>query len=368
MGRPRLAVLTRDYGNRRRHEYANLEFFKPHIPSIYTPAFTLEEMIRRRKVRYLPNRLVLQYKEHESQVEITARNLHTEEIEHFQARKVLLAAGAFNTAKIVLQSRGDHETRLPLLDNAISYVPLLNWRLIGCPLERSALSIAQLNLVYRGPLEPESIQATYYGITGPLRSDLLCDFPLALQGNLAAARYLIPAIGIMQVFYPDKPNRNNGIRLTPEGGLQISYQPKRLGRLERHMIRVFRRIGQWSAPFLCKYPVPGNSYHYAGCLPMQSSPGPYQTDASGLLWGTRRVHVVDSANFTVLPSKNLTFTVMENIKGYQANQDHSARSDLSALVACDRRLMPLICKAVQGGALGRRNDSKPENSSCDPCI
>jgi len=312
MGRPRLAVLTRDHGKRLRHDYANLEFFKPRIPSIYNPAFTLEEMIAGRKVSYLSGRLVLHYREHEAHVEITARNLHTGEMERFLGRKVLLAAGAINTAKIVLQSRADCETRLPLLDNAISYVPLLNWKLIGCPLERTALSIAQLNLVYRGPLEPDPVQATYYGITGPLRSDVLWDFPFALQGNLAAARYVMPAVGIMQLFYPDRPEGHNFISLTPEGRLQIRYQPKRLGRLERHLIRVFRRIGQWSAPSLCRYPAPGNSYHYAGCLPMQTSPGPCQTDSCGLLWGTRRVHVVDSANFTVLPAKNLTFTVMAN--------------------------------------------------------
>ena len=44
---------------------------------------------------------------------------------------------------------------------------------------------------------------------------------------------------------------------------------------------------------------------------------------------------------------------VENIKGYRANRDHPARSDLSGLAACGGSLMPLICKAVQSRALGR---------------
>ena len=44
---------------------------------------------------------------------------------------------------------------------------------------------------------------------------------------------------------------------------------------------------------------------------------------------------------------------VENIRGYRANQDHPARSDLRSLVACEGSLRPLICKAVQNASLGR---------------
>jgi len=44
---------------------------------------------------------------------------------------------------------------------------------------------------------------------------------------------------------------------------------------------------------------------------------------------------------------------MENVRGYRANRDRPAKSDLSSLVACEGRLRPLICKAVENAALGR---------------
>ena len=53
--------------------------------------------------------------------------------------------------------------------------------------------------------------------------------------------------------------------------------------------------------------------HYAGTLPMRLRPeAKYETDSGGLLFGSRRVHVVDAALFPRLPSKNLTFTIMAN--------------------------------------------------------
>jgi len=46
---------------------------------------------------------------------------------------------------------------------------------------------------------------------------------------------------------------------------------------------------------------------------MKAEPGSkYVTSVNGLLSGTKHVYVVDGANFTSLPSKNHTFTIMAN--------------------------------------------------------
>jgi choline dehydrogenase-like flavoprotein len=92
----------------------------------------------------------------------------------------------------------------------------------------------------------------------------------------------------------------------------VTYEARPRGRIERKLIAACRRIGYLSAASLCKYPSAGNSFHYAGCLPMVASPGPLQTDAAGRLGGSSRVHVADAACFPTLPSKNLTFTIMAN--------------------------------------------------------
>jgi choline dehydrogenase-like flavoprotein len=313
LGRPRLAVLTRSHAGRPAYGYEALEFFRAANPSVYTPAITLQEMIARGEIAYAPGVLVERYGEEPDGVRVVARALPGGGRRDFTARRLILAAGALGTAKIALASNDDHASRLPLLDNAVSYLPLIDPRRIGAALEKEFFPAAMLNAVYDGPGWPEPVQMTLYGAAGTLRSDFLFDFPLPARDAIAAAKYLTPALVIAQLFYPDAPAPANYLRLTPAGALEIGYEGKKLGALEPRILRLFRRLGYFGLAQLCKYLAPGSSFHYAGPLPMRLAPrGRYETDRSGRLTGTRCVYVADAANFPTLPSKNHSFTMMAN--------------------------------------------------------
>jgi choline dehydrogenase-like flavoprotein len=313
VGRPRLAVLTREHDGRAAYGYDALEFFRPNDGAVYTPAFTLKQMIERGEIAYRPGVLVERYREDGDGIVVTARELASGETLEFSAGRLILAAGALNTAKIVLKSNDDCAAKLPLLDNAVSYVPLIDPTRVGAALEREFYAAAMLNAIYSGPLYPSPIQMTLYGVAGVLRSDFLFDFPLSARGAIAAAKYLTPALIVAQLFYPDRPTPANYLRLTPAGELELAYEPKRLGALEAHLLKLFRRLGYFGAARLCKFLAPGSSFHYAGALPMKAAPsGRYETGTNGRLAGTRGVYVADAANFSALPSKNHTFTMMAN--------------------------------------------------------
>jgi choline dehydrogenase-like flavoprotein len=313
LGRPRLAVLTQEHDGRPPYRYEALEFFQPGNPAVYTPAYTLDELVQRQEISYEPGLLVERYSESGTAVTVIARECMSGARRTFTCRRLILAAGALNTAKIVLQSNDDHATRLPLLDNQVSYIPLLDALRIGAALEKEIYPGAVLNAVYSGDLSPNVIQMTLYGMAGTLRSDYLFDFPLSARGNIVAAKYLTPAMTIAQLFYPDAPTPTNYLRLSEDGQLELRYLSKRSGALEGHLLQLFRHMGYLGSKRLCKYLTPGNSFHYAGALPMTALPhGPYQTDRDGLLAGTQGVYVADAANFCALTSKNHTFTIMAN--------------------------------------------------------
>jgi choline dehydrogenase-like flavoprotein len=313
IGRPRLAVLTRDHDGRLAYRYEALEFFRPNNPAVYTPAYTLDEMVRRGEIAYQGGVLVERYVQTDEGITVMARDRNGGGARTFACRRLILAAGTLNTAKLVLRSNDDHVATLPLLDNNVSYIPLLDpWR-IGAPLEKEIYPAAMLNGVYEGEECPTTIQMTLYGVAGTLRSDYLFDFPLSVRGNIAAAKYLTPALVLLQVFYPDAPTATNSIRLSPSGALELRYTSKPRGAIEARLLRLFRTLGYLGSMRLCRYLTPGNSFHYAGALPMKAVPtSRYQTDRWGRLSGTRGVYVADAANFSALPSKNHSFTMMAN--------------------------------------------------------
>lgn len=313
IGRPRVALLTKGLNERPPYDYYGLEFFKPNGPAIYNSSHTLQDLKKQSNIHYRSGFLVQNFDETPEGVKVFAKRIKKNAIEEFVGRKLVLAAGTISTSKIVLYSNNDYITRLPLLDNAVSYIPFLVPRFIGVPQENRFFSGVQLNVIYCKHGDDTPIQGSFYGVMGLLRSDLLLDLPLSIKGNLIAAKYLTPALGVLYLLYPDYPDPNNYLRLTSSGELELRYQRKSLGQIERDFISAFWRLGYFSLPSLCKYPAPGNSFHYAGSLPMTTHPhGKYVTSVNGLLSGTKHVYVADGSNFCSLPSKNHTFTIMAN--------------------------------------------------------
>jgi choline dehydrogenase-like flavoprotein len=313
IGRPRLAVLTREHDGRPPYRYEALEFFRPGDPAVYTPLYTLDEMIRRGEIDYRPGLLVERYAEGGAGITVTARECAGGRLRTFACKRLILAAGTLGSAKIALRSNEDYSTALPLLDPNLSYIPLVDPARVGGALDKRVYSAAMLNAVYAGDRYPRPVQMTLYGVVGTLRSDYLFDFPLSVRGNLAAARYLTPALVLIQLSYPDAPAPGNRLRLALDGRLELRYADKPAGALEAPLLALFRRIGYLGAPALCRRLTPGNSYRYAGTLPMTATPTErYQTDRNGLLCGTRGVYVADAATLSPLPSKNHSFTMMAN--------------------------------------------------------
>jgi len=313
IGLPRLAVLTRDHDGRRAYRYDTLECFRPNDPAVYTPTYTLDELVRRGEILYERGVLVERYTESSAGISVLARSCATGERRTFHCRRLILAAGALNTAKIVLRSNDDHVTRLPLLDSNRSSIPLVDPWGIGGALDRSVYSAAMLRAVYAGEHGPGLTHMAVYASVGTLCSDYLFDFPFSARGNIAAAKYLTPALLLVQLSYPDAPTLTNHVRLLPDDRLELRYTSKPASPLESHVLGLFRELGYLGALGLCRRLTPGNSCRYAGALPMTTTPvGPYQTDRDGLLSRTHGVYVADAANFTVLPSNSHSFTMMAN--------------------------------------------------------
>ncbi len=312
-GYARLAVLSKPLGDRHGHEYCGDEFFVPNIPSIYHPGYTLRRIIERGNVQYLKGYLVKEFEEGNDLVHVRAVNLAKNSGETFVAKRLILAAGAINTAKIVLQSRKDYSSRLPLLDNPVAFLPLVSLRDLGAAVHPEVYHGGQLNVLYKGKASTEPILTTFYALDGPMRADFFTEYPLTLKGRLHALKYVTPAIAMAQVFYPADPQLENHVQLMSPEQLVLRHGTPRRAGIEKQLAGLFRKTGFLTVSNLARSPVPGSSIHYAGMCPMRQVPSePWECDRYGKLNGWNHVFVADGACFPRLPAKNLSLTIMAN--------------------------------------------------------
>jgi choline dehydrogenase-like flavoprotein len=311
VGRQRLAILSRPHRGRLPYRAFGQDFFYGPIEGIYSALFTIQELVRGGALQYQPGVMVTAFNETADGVVVTAAEVRTGEERVFRAARLVLAAGAINTARVVLQSHQDRTTSLPLLDNPISFIPCIDFLSIGAALDPHAYIGAELLMLFPGASPNRPLQASLYGLMGPLRTDLLREFPLSMRDNLSACRFLVPALLMLQVFYPDEPCPQSRLRLSADRQLEIVREGRLVENRDKQICAVLRRLGYFAVPQLCVHPAPGSSIHYAGTLPMTLNPsGPYQTDAWGRLGASTRVYVADASVFPSLPAKNHTLTLM----------------------------------------------------------
>lgn len=318
-GRPRLAVLTEDFEERKaQKKYDNLHFFEPNLSHVYTPRYTLEKLKKSRLFTYQPGIIVYEFHESDDDnVTVIGRDIETNQKCEYSAKKLVLAAGAVNSARIVLQSYHDYEARQPILDNPIVQVPIIDILSLGKVTDPLSHGFAQMSILLNNKSTNTLVQGGCYTFSSILNSEVLFDFPLPFNRALMAGKLILPAFMIATFFHEDLPSRENFLQLKPDGKISIRWgKTSPSTKEEENFISVIRRHGFLSGTGLIKRPEPGNGIHYAGTIPYEKSPAgeiaKYRTAFDGRLLGTRNVYIADSASFPSLVAKHYSYTVMAN--------------------------------------------------------
>ncbi len=312
LGRPRVAALSVPHDGRPAVDYSNTEFWQDQ-PYLYTPAITLKKLIAAGQLDYRPGILAHAWTETPGGVTVHGTELATGAAVEIAGRALLLAAGAIGTSKLVLRSAGDTETRLPLLENPAVQIPFVLPGSLGRALDAHCFGLTQLNLIWQAAAYGCTAQGSILEITSPMRAEFFGRFPLSARANLALVKQMLPAMLVMQLFFPAAIQPPARLSLQPNGRLRIEGHPnavelRKLGGL----LAALRSLGLWTHPILIQRPVTGHAIHYAGTLPMRAAPGRYECGPDGRLAGAARIYVADSAGFTDLPAKNMSFGMMCN--------------------------------------------------------
>jgi len=322
VGKDPMAVLTAPGGERGATSYTDMEFWTDHAKAVYRPWMTLDALRAGPHFRYEGGLHVMTVAESEHRVHVTARPMAGGEDVRFAARRVVLAAGALGTARIVLRSRLADGT-LPLLSNAYAVSACLHLRMLGRTLERERTSLGQLEMFH----DPRgnglgTRMVSLYTYRSLLLFKLVKEAPLAMADALPILRALSPALILATHNHPDHAAPGKHCRLVPDAesatgdALEVAWSPAP-GEVEQNAASekaIAWGLGRLGAPVIrTQHMPPGSTVHYAGTLPFaEGAVVRGRLDPAGRLGGTERVFVADGSGFRYLPANGHTFTLMAN--------------------------------------------------------
>jgi choline dehydrogenase-like flavoprotein len=315
-GHPWLAACTRPVGERGPLRYRDMEFWADPERAIYRPAFTVEELRRRPGFTHLGGFIATTFAEDAQGVVLTLQEAGGGE-RQLRARALVLAAGTFGTARIVLESLRAEGVARPLVSNPYTYYPCLLPGRIGQRTRDRRHSLTQFSLLFAAG-DGRTVSAQFYSYRSLLAFKLMKELPLPMPVARTVVQAMMPPMVIVGVHHADRPHAGKSLRLVRDARgtrLRIDYAPapgEEAARRddEKRLLRLLRRIGVFSLRRLD--PGDGASIHYGGPFPMSRRVDPFTTAPDGVLRGTRRVVIADGAAFPDLPAKGLTFTLMAN--------------------------------------------------------
>ena len=344
LGPSQLAALTRPLDrtlggpevDRSAHAYRDMDFWSDHGRSVYRPTWSLRNLLPHARFTYLTGRQASQFRRLEDgRIRVSCRSAGNDGPSEFFARRLLLAGGAVNSARLVANSLDGHEFEFPLLCNPNRWVACVNWNMLGRPARDRRHSLSQLTALM--PVEgpgSDFLVAHVYSYRSLLLFRLLAETSLPSFIALPALRLLLTSLTLVNVQWPG--DLDAGIRLKfdrPDGddrfrpGLlhALSRTRPSQDRLEdrslRKLLAAFFRLGV--VPMKQARPLPGASIHYAGTLPRSHTFSRFGCRPNGELWGCPGAWSADSAGWNWLPAKGLTFTIMA---GARAAADQVAES------------------------------------------
>jgi len=322
-GRIPMAILSRDIPPRRANPYFDMDFYGDSRMSIFRPRYLVAEMLRSKDFTYSPYHTVLRVQHlAENAIALRAINTQTNEPVSFTGKRVILCAGAINTARIALGSLGLNHRTTTLLCNPYTYFPCINLSMLG---KRSAdlrHSMAQFGGVLLsnagGPVFGAFQMYSYRSL---LLFKLVKEMPLPPAAGLLAARALANSLAIFGIFFQDAQSHYKTLRVIPttpdrSPALQFTYtlsseERERKAEAESRFRKGLRQMG--CIPIGRVDPGPAGSIHYAGTVPFTNPllPG-FRTNGDGCIEGLSHVYAGDSSSWNCLPAKGLSFTLAAN--------------------------------------------------------
>jgi choline dehydrogenase-like flavoprotein len=212
-----------------------------------------------------------------------------------------------------------------LMDNRQIHIPFVTPGMFGQPIAADAYQYHRLAVVVEDAQLPASCHGQLTTLKAALTHPILQRLPIGLRSAVRLLRNVRSGMGLLNLSFPDTRRRGNQIRLVRteangrKSSLQvvIDYHPpaaehQNHRRVKRRVRRFMRQLGCRTFGFWNSTRNMGASIHYAGTIPMSSTPAPHTVNPIGNSHDFPNLWIVDASVFPSLPAKSLTLTTMAN--------------------------------------------------------
>ena len=318
LGHNRSAILTIDHQDRRECVNCGLCTYGCAGQSIWSAKYDVTKLLQFPNFNYYDGAFVSYLRRLDTSYEIGVGPDRHHVTRKIQTKQVVLASGAIGSARLVMDALGLYDESRELLSSMMAIFALImpHWR-IGSLADEGVIGTSQLSYRVVTPNSHERYSSGYIFLadTNPI-SDFLAYMPFAYPLSRRIARRLQPALLLGTCYLGGNYSRNT-IRLRPSGDMEIhgGYTSTAALAINTTLTRLAGALlhyGAYLLPGSTSLGKIGEDAHYAGTVPMRTTPRAGEANSHGEVQGLPGVYVVDGSALTALPAKVHTLTIMAN--------------------------------------------------------
>lgn len=316
LGRSRVAVLSQPLDDRKACDLAGNCLWGCHNQALYSASQELQKLKQYPGFQHVQDFLVDELQKQDGSWTI----IDPRSARRWRGTRLLLAAGTLASTRLALKGL-NHSAPIPLLSSPTAAFLLWLPKMLGTP-RAPAFGLGQLSFALALTPSATAFGSTF-STTGLPMTEFVSRIPLSKRYSIELLKNLLSACVVGNLFLPGHLSHNTVV-LRPDGSLSINGHehpelPGLMKAAEAKLRRIYWKMGALLMPMSFTVGRPGADIHYAGTLPMHSTPRIGQTDGLGEVAGLGGVHIVDGACLPSLTEKSHTLTLM-------ANADRIARS------------------------------------------
>ena len=291
--------------------------------SIYKSDQDIKKLSSNGLIDYRDQSIVKSFTEKDGKVEIYYLNKNRD-INVIYVDKVLVGAGAVNTARLVLESKKWFNKVLKLKSTVGMIIPLI--RLKKLPYEwPNTNTMPQIFLEFKVPEISDHWVHSQIGTPNELvyRKLNIDSKQSNFYKNIKRyfSRHLITSLcnmhsdhanGFLLTLNRSKNNNSNLLTSVSENDEQVLLNIKKA--LSR-FTSITKKAGYYVLTPMVSYSYKGNGGHVGGTFPMKKKPQKeFETDTLGRLSGWENIHIIDSSIFPSLPGTTIGLLAMANAR------------------------------------------------------